>query len=228
MPQTPLRVLVVEDHELTRRGLIEILQESGFRIAGEAASLAVARSLVGRIEFDVALLDVHLRDGDGIELAAELRDGYPAVKVVMLTATDRPQDLFRALRAGANGYLTKDIATDRLGATLRAAVDGQAPLSRRMVSLLVQEFQRMSQVRRQRATNVRARLTMREWQILTMLANGRRTADIAGDLVISIETVRSHIKSVLRKLGVHTRAAAVACLEDMRQTMEHEFDLVAV
>jgi DNA-binding NarL/FixJ family response regulator len=218
--RTPLRVFLVEDHELTRRGLIEILTEGGFRIAGEAASVAVARSLAPRVKYDIALLDVYLKDGDGVELATELREIDPEIKIVMLTASDRANDLFRALRAGADGYLTKDMATNRLADTLVAVSRGEAPLSRQMTAVLVREFQRMNNVRKTRAHNVRARLTMREWQILTMLADGKRTGEIAMELVISVETVRSHVKSILRKLEVHTRAAAVAYLEEMRDSME--------
>jgi two-component system nitrate/nitrite response regulator NarL len=217
---SPLRVLLVEDHELTRRGLVEILNDSGFRIAGEAASLAVARSLLPRLDVDIVLIDVYLRDGDGIELAADVKEHDAELKVVMLTGSDKPGDLFRALRAGADGYLTKDIATERLGDTLRAVARGEAPLSRQMTAMLVREFRRLGSNRRNRTVNIRARLTMREWEILSLLADGKRTSEIAADLVISLETVRSHIKSILRKLDVHTRAAAVACLDEMREVME--------
>jgi two-component system NarL family response regulator len=220
MAAQTLKVFLVEDHELTRRGLVEILTDDGLKVVGEAASAAVARSLAPRLDFDVAVVDVHLKDGDGVELAAALRELKPGAAVVMLSSSSTPQDVFRALRGGAVGYLTKDMSTDRLAETLRAACRGEAPLSREMTALLVRELQRVHQVRGQRARTVRAQLTMREWQILTFLAEGKRTGEIAADLVISVETVRSHIKSVMRKLGVHTRAAAVACIDEMRDTME--------
>ena len=220
MSQLPLRVLLVDDSEAARRGLIVKLTEAGFRIAGEAATVTVARSLAPRVEFDIALIDVYLKDGDGIELAAELRALDENTTIVILTVSTKPNDLLRALRAGADGYLTKDFSSERLGESLRAAARGETPISRAMTPVLVREFQRQNRVRRARSRAVRERLTPREWQILTLLADGRSTATIAGDLVVSIETVRSHVKAVMRKLQVHTRVAAIACLEEIRESAE--------
>jgi len=220
MPRLPLSVLLVEDSEPARRGLTEKLTEAGFHIAGEAASIAVARSLAARLEYDIALIDVYLQDGDGIELAAELRalDANPTI--VILTVSTKPNDLLRALRAGADGYLTKDFSSERLGESLHAAARGETPISRAMTPVLVREFQRQNKVRRARSRAVRERLTPREWQTLTLLADGMSTAAIALDLAVSIETVRSHVKAVMRKLQVHTRVAAIACLEEIRESAE--------
>lgn len=215
----PLRIFLVEDHELTRRGVAEILTDSGCRVVGEAGSVAVARALAPRLDYEIALVDIYLRDGDGVDLASELLRLHPGTRVVMLTASDRPNDLFRALRVGASGYLTKDMATARIGETLQAVARGEAPLSRSLTTVLVREYQRLYASRRRRAESVRTRLTPREWQILELLADGRRTGEVAESLAISIETVRSHIKSIMRKLGVHTRAAAVAYLEEFRDTI---------
>ena len=220
MSRLPLRVLLVDDSEAARRGLIVKLTEAGFRIAGEAATVTAARSLAPRVEFDIALIDVYLKDGDGIELAAELRALDENTTIVILTVSTKPNDLLRALRAGADGYLTKDFSSERLGESLRAAARGETPISRAMTPVLVREFQRQNRVRRARSRAVRERLTPREWQILTLLADGRSTATIAGDLVVSIETVRSHVKAVMRKLQVHTRVAAIACLEEIRESAE--------
>jgi two-component system nitrate/nitrite response regulator NarL len=220
LPRSALRVLLVEDSETARRGLTEKLTEAGFRIAGEAASVAVARALHPRIEFDIALIDVYLQDGDGIELAAEMRAADAGTTIVLLTVSTKPNDLLRALRAGADGYLTKDFAGERLGESLRAAVRGETPISRAMTPVLVREFQRQNKARRARSRAVRERLTPREWQILTLLADGKSTASIASDLVVSVETVRSHVKAVMRKLQVHTRAAAIACLDELRDGAE--------
>ena len=220
MSRQPLRVLLVEDHELARRRLSELLVEAGFRIAGEAATIAVARSLAPRLEFDIALIDVYLQDGDGIDLAAELRSADPNTTIVMLTVSKKPNDLLRALRAGADGYLTKDFSSERLGESLRAAARGETPISRAMTPVLVREYQRQNRVRRARSRAVRERLTPREWQILTLLADGMSTSGIAVDLVVSIETVRSHVKAVMRKLGVHSRAAAIACLDEIRDATD--------
>ncbi|CAA9541097.1 MAG: hypothetical protein AVDCRST_MAG79-1870 [uncultured Thermoleophilia bacterium] len=220
MTSASLRVFLVERHELTRRGLIEILTDDGIKVVGETATCAVARAMAPRLPFDVALVDVQLKDGDGIDLAAQLREIRPSAAVVMLGSAATPVDVIRAVRNGAAGFLTKDMPTGRLGSTLRAAAAGEAALSREMTAMVVRELQRVNDGRGARAADIRARLTAREWQILRMLAEGRRTADVAADLVISVETVRSHVKAVMRKLGVHTRAAAVGCLEELRDAME--------
>ena len=124
------------------------------------------------------------------------------------------------MRAGADGYLWKDFSSERLGESLRAAARGETPISRAMTPVLVREFQRQNKVRRARSRAVRERLTPREWQILTLLADGKSTLGIAQDLVVSVETVRSHVKAVMRKLQVHTRVAAIACLDDLREAAE--------
>jgi two-component system nitrate/nitrite response regulator NarL len=142
------------------------------------------------------------------------------VTIVILTMSTKPNDLLRALRAGADGFLAKDFSSERLGEALRAAARGETPIARAMTPVLVREFQRQNQVRRTRSRVVRERLTPREWQILSLLADGKSTVGIATDLVVSIETVRSHVKAVMRKLQVHSRVAAIACLEDLRETTE--------
>src|SRR5262249_61292743 len=135
-----LRVLIVEDHELTRRGLVELLRDDGIEIAGEAGSLAVARALAPRLEFDVAVVDVHLGDGDAFELVAELRAARPGARVVMLSASDDADDVFRALRAGADGYVTKHASMTRIGESLRSLRRGEAVLTRELTFRLISEF----------------------------------------------------------------------------------------
>jgi two-component system, NarL family, nitrate/nitrite response regulator NarL len=212
----PLRIFLIEDESPPNRPrLADVLTQSGFRVVAEAGSVAAAREVAPRIaRYDVALIDRELPDGDAIELAGELRRDNPDAKVVLLAADEEPGDLFRALRRGVDGYLDRDLPPARLVKTLRAAARGEAPLSRRMTAQLVQEYQRINQAHGQRASQVRAHLTLREWQILCMLADGKRTSDIADELVVSTETVRSHVKAVLRKLGVHSRAAAIARLDE--------------
>jgi two-component system nitrate/nitrite response regulator NarL len=134
----------------------------------------------------------------------------------MFTCSHKPNDLLRALRAGADGYVTKDAEPARLLREIAAVAHGETPISPNMLGALVREFQRLNVVRRHRASAVRERLTPREFEILTMIADGKSTGAIALELVISIETVRSHVKAVLRKLGVHSRAAAIARLEELR------------
>ena len=200
----PLHILLVEDHDVMRRALHTILPDDGFRMVGEAGSVGVARALAPRTDYDVALVDLGLPDGDGIELVAELHALRPDAPVVVFTASEEPETVLRALRAGAVGYLTKDMPATSLGPVLRGVLRGEAALSRRFTALLVQEVQR------QAPAPAAEGLTPREREVLDLLAEGRQTRDIARELAVSGETVRSHVRAILRKLDVRTRAAAVA------------------
>jgi DNA-binding NarL/FixJ family response regulator len=200
----PLHILLVEDHDVMRRALHAILPDDGFRMVGEAGSVGVARALAPRTDYDVALVDLGLPDGDGIELVAELHALRPGAPVVVFTASEEPETVLRALRAGAAGYLTKDMPAASLGPVLRGVLRGEAALSRRFTTLLVQEVQRQAPAPAAEA------LTPREREVLDLLAEGRQTRDIARELAVSGETVRSHVRAILRKLDVRTRAAAVA------------------
>jgi DNA-binding NarL/FixJ family response regulator len=199
-----LRILLVEDHDVMRRALHAILPDDGVRMAAEAGSIGVARALAPRTDYDLALVDLGLPDGDGVELVAELHALRPYAPVVVFTASEEPETVLRALRAGAVGYLTKDMPAGRLGSVLRGVMRGEAALSRRFTNLLVQEVQR-------RAPAPAAEgLTPREREVLDLLAEGCQTREIACQLAVSGETVRSHVRAILRKLDVRTRAAAVA------------------
>jgi DNA-binding NarL/FixJ family response regulator len=200
----PLHILLVEDHDVMRRALHAILPDDGFRMVGEAGSVGVARALAPRTDYDVALVDLGLPDGDGTELVAELHALRPDAPVVVFTASEEPETVLRALRAGAVGYLTKDMPAASLGPVLRGVLRGEAALSRRFTALLVQEVQRQAPAPAAEA------LTPREREVLDLLAEGRQTRDIARELAVSGETVRSHVRAILRKLDVRTRAAAVA------------------
>jgi DNA-binding NarL/FixJ family response regulator len=204
-------VLVVEGQELSRRGLVSVLEHEGLVVAGQAASAAVARALAPRLSFDVGVVDLDLPGDDGVTLIRELREVAPEACCVAMSGSSDRAKLVQALAAGASGFLSKDLPIERLGPTLRGVAKGQAPLSRDMTAMLVHEFQRVHW-RQENAEQIRGRLTPREWQVLNMLGEDMRTREIADELVLSIETVRSHVKSLMRKLGVRTRTAAVSRL----------------
>jgi two-component system, NarL family, response regulator LiaR len=213
-------VLVVERHARRRRSLVQALRAEGFDVVAEAGAADVTLDLAERLELDLALVDADLADLDGIELAAELTDRHPALRVVVTAGATGPREALRAVRAGAAGYLSKSLTPSSLAPALRGVTRGEGALSRRYTATLMRELHRQARERGPAARHVRSRLTEREWQVLNLLADGRRTGEIAAELVVSVETVRSHVKSIMRRLGVHTRAAAIACLDIVDEPLE--------
>jgi DNA-binding NarL/FixJ family response regulator len=202
------RVLIADDHPPTRAGVRSAL-EPNFQICGEAASASEAVEIALRTKPDVCILDVHM-PGSGISAAAEISSALPSTAIVMLTISQHDDDLFDALRAGAVGYLLKGTDPTRLPHALRGVLEGQAAVPRPLVARVIAEFRDQSARRRVTLDGQRdVTLTNREWQILDLLRDGLSTKEIAGRLYISGVTVRTHVSSVLRKLGVSNREAAV-------------------
>ncbi|MBQ1784231.1 MAG: two-component system response regulator NarL [Gammaproteobacteria bacterium] len=195
-------VLLIDDHPLLRNGVRQLLSlEPRFRVVGEAGTgdegLALARSL----EPDLILLDLNMKDDDGISVLHELRRHGIRGRVVILSVSDDPRDLHSALHAGADGYLLKDMAPEQLLALLRGAAIGQRVFS---PSLLPHLEQAPNDERQQKL----AQLTSREQQILAQIARGRSNRDIGEALHIAEGTVKVHVKSLLRKLDLKSRTEA--------------------
>lgn len=207
------RVLVADDHPPTRAGVRAALERDGFVVCAEAGDARSAIETARRERPDVCLLDIHM-PGDGIHAAETISRELPDAAVVMLTVSRTDADLFNALRAGASGYLLKDIDPIRLPLALRGVLEGEAALPRRLVALLIEEFRERKRRRRIPLVGRRGvELTDREWEVLDLMKQGLSTEDIATRLFISPVTVRTHVSSVLRKLHVSTREAAVALLD---------------
>jgi DNA-binding NarL/FixJ family response regulator len=210
------RVLVADDHAAARAGVRMALEGTGFEICAEAADGRSAVEAAIRERPDVCLLDVHMPGGDGIEAAAEIAARLPGTAIVMLTVSADEDDLFAAIKAGAAGYLLKDVDPARLSAALEGVLAGEAAIPRRLVSRIVEE---LSERRRRRVpllTSGGAELTDREWEILELLREGASTAEVAERLGISQVTVRRHVSSVLHKLRVPDRGTAFALLDRVR------------
>ncbi len=204
-----LRVVIADDHAPTRAGVKHALEAGGCLVLAALpdATKAVAAALEHKP--DVCLLDIHM-PGGGIRAAGEITKALPDTAIVMLTASRDDEDLFDALRAGASGYLLKDMDPDRLAAALRGVLAGEAALPRSLAMKVIQQLQSPNRRRfiPSKGTGV-ARLTGRETEVLEMMAEGLTTEQIAEKLFVGKVTVRTHVSNVLKKLRVPDRESAV-------------------
>jgi two-component system, NarL family, response regulator LiaR len=213
----PLRTIVADDDPLVRRLIRDTLQLDGITVIAEASTGREAVELALFYRPDVVVMDYMMPELDGIEATRQIFDRAPAVRVVMLTGAGDESLGMRGLRAGAAGFLSKDMELSSLPRALRSAVDGEAAISRKLAMHLIQHY-RTAPTAGMGLRPVRSSLTDREWEVLDLLSGGGSTEDIARLLVLSTETVRSHLKNLYRKLGVRTReeaAEAAARLRDL-------------
>jgi DNA-binding NarL/FixJ family response regulator len=200
-----IRVLIVDDHALFRRALREHLEASGLDVVGEAEDAAGALALCVETEPEVVLMDTEMPGGSGIDATRSLRAAVPGTRVLMLTASTEEDVVVDALMAGACGYLLKDAEGDQILAGISAAADGGGALSPRIASILIRRVRERAPPR---AAGGRARLTAREQEVLSLVVAGRDNTEIAAELVISPETVKSHVSSLLTKLEADNRVQA--------------------
>lgn len=197
-----IRLLLVDDHALFRQGLAGLLAEDdAFRIVAQAASGREALHLVKQHRPDVILLDVHMPGEDGVTTARRLK-AASAAQILMLTISDKDEDLLGALEAGADGYLLKNTEPEALARAIRQVMAGGGALSPEIMPQVMQAAGRARQ-------DVPA-LSPREQEVLQALARGATTAEVAADLVISENTVKTHVRRALRKLDATNRPEAVA------------------
>ena len=204
----PTRVLVADDHALFRKGVTGLLRGAdGFTVVGEAQDgrEAVAKALA--LLPDVVLTDIYMPGMDGLEAARRIKAALPSTKIVVLTVSEEDQKLFEALKAGAHGYLLKNVEPEELFRTLRGVVRGEAFVTPSMAAKILEEFTR--EVRPQKGTTS-AGLSPREREVLELLTRGAANKGIATALAISENTVKNHLKSIMEKLHLENRVQVVA------------------
>jgi DNA-binding NarL/FixJ family response regulator len=210
MAGRPIRVVLVDDHEIVLQGLKAILARHAgeVRVVGEAVDAVAAQRVVEALDPDVVLSDVRLRGSSGLDLCRQLLGRDPARRIVLLSAYDDEQYLFQALRAGAVGYLLKRVNGAELVAHLERVVDGETVVDPTMAGRAVASAARLQ--RGEFWPGAHVGLTHRESEVLGLAVAGLSNRAIAGRLVLGEETVKSHLRSIYRKLEVNDRAGAVA------------------
>lgn len=206
----PIRVLIVDDHALFRRGLVMVLeQEKDIDLVGEAGDGAEAVNIAQETMPDVVLMDVRMPRRGGIEATSQIKALAPHIKILMLTISDEEADLYDAIKAGASGYLLKEISIEEVANAIRQVHAGQSMISPSMASKLLTEFATMVKKTDEKPAAAQPRLTEREMEVLRLVAKGRNNRDIAKELFISENTVKNHIRNILEKLHLHSRMQAV-------------------
>jgi two-component system NarL family response regulator len=206
----PIRVLIVDDHALFRRGLQMVLEgESDIDVVGEANDGHEAVEKAEQTTPDVVLMDVRMPRRSGIEATRAIKDTQPLTRILMLTISDEEADLYEAIKAGASGYLLKEISIEEVSGAVRAVHQGQSLISPSMASKLLTEFASMVKRRDERAQVPGPRLTDRELEVLKLVAKGMNNRDIGQELFISENTVKNHVRNILEKLHLHSRMEAV-------------------
>ena len=210
------RILLVDDHPLTRSALAALLTQHGFDVAGEASDGEEAIECAGRLHPDLILLDLSMPGLDGLSALPRLREAAPACEVVVLTASGTEENLLGAIRGGAAGYLLKSEPPERIVDFLRGVANGEAALSGAVARRLLEQVRAGGGRGSGVPDSIAAVLSARELEVLLLLDEHLATDEIAKRLFISEHTVRSHVKSLLRKLGVSSRREALEALSRAR------------
>jgi two-component system, NarL family, response regulator DevR len=207
-PASPLRLLVVDDHEVVRQGLVSMLgRREGFQVVGEAGTAADAVEMAQKFQPDLVIMDVRLPDGSGIEACREIRSQLPATRVVILTSYPDEEAVFSAIVAGASAYLLKQIRARDLVSAIEAVGRGESLLDPAVTEKVLERVRRI-------ASGVEhdelAQLTQQERKILALVAEGKTNKEIADEVFLSDKTVKNYVSSILSKLNLQRRAQAAA------------------
>ena len=206
-PQDDLRVLLVDDHDLFRTGLRNLLEDQGLRVVGEAATGEQAVRSVRELTPDVVVMDLNMPGISGVDATRQITAEAPLTRVVVLTISDQDGDVMDAILAGACGYLLKDSSIQDLMRGIRSAAVGESLISPHIAAKVLQRV-RATTSQPGAAEAIRTELSEREIEVLKLIANGKDNAEIAGELHISPKTVKNHISNILMKLQIQNRIQA--------------------
>ncbi|MEZ4514246.1 MAG: response regulator transcription factor [Chloroflexota bacterium] len=207
-PKSPLNILLVDDHEVVRLGLKSLIERHvGLRVIAEASTEDEAVEQAALHQPDVVLMDIRLATGNGVDACQRIKRAHPDIKVIMLTSYAEDEMLFSAIRAGASGYVLKQVGSTDLVRTIEAVSRGESMLD---PSLTQKVFDEMRRTLQKEEAAVFEELTAQERQVLSLIANGKTNRSIAQELFLSEGTVRNYVSSILSKLGVSNRAEAAA------------------
>ena len=217
-----VRTLLVDDHEVVRLGLMTLLENVDWvEVAGEAGNAAEALAQVELLSPDVVVMDIRLPGESGIQACREIKRRYPHVSVIMLTSYSEDSLIFKALEAGASGYVLKQVGNQPLLDALAAVRAGGSLLDPQVTQKVID---RVREGERAQQSNTFRELSRRELEVLALVAKGRSNAEIAGELMLSEKTVGHHVSSILAKLGLNNRieAATLAVRNNIEDLMRSE------
>ena len=205
-----IRVIIADDHALFRRGLEMVLEsEPDIEVVAQANDGNEVVEVAVENMPDLVLMDVRMPGRGGIDACQAIKDAVPHTKILMLTISDEEEDLYDAIKAGASGYLLKEISIEEVAGAIRSVHAGQSLISPSMASKLLTEFAAMARKDEEKQQMPTPRLTDREMEVLTLVAQGLNNRDIAKELFISENTVKNHVRNILEKLHLHSRMEAV-------------------
>lgn len=205
-----MRVLLADDHALFRAGIASLLRAWGMEVVGQASDGIEAIDLARRLQPELVLMDIGMTPCNGLEATRVIKTERPEVKVIIVTVSEDDQDLFEAVKSGAEGYLLKGMSEEELGSTLEKISTGQPALSPALAVKILDEFARMSREGTGKPPSPEDELTNREREVLRLVADGATNREIGSQLYISENTVSFHMKNILAKLHLKNRAQAAA------------------
>lgn len=206
-----IKILIVDDHTLVREGFAKMLElEQEFVVVGQASECDNAIKQVGSLNPDIVLMDIRLPGTNGIETTKIIKEKFPKVEVIILSMYDEDEYIFESIKAGASGYVLKDISKEELVRAIKVVYSGESLIQPALAKKVLKEFAHLAKESHTKTHTPIRGLSEREIEVLKLVAEGKSNKEIADILLISEKTVKAHLRSIFRKLEVSDRAQAVA------------------